>query len=262
MSRSTTRAATSRSVAADQAPQITPFPYRDYLRARRQLEAATARGCFYALVTGASGAGKTSLKDDLAGALDPHRHQLLYVSACSKASSVSLARLLARTFRVTPKRSYLETVADLMTALRSHTASVIVWIDEADQLPHDALSELRGLAESSGQGRPIFSVVLSGLRELATTMDSPDLFPLKRRLDVRCVLEGLRRDELPAFLLHRFGTAGAARLPDALHDDLFERTQAAPALLHKVVTAALDVAGDDRAVRDEHLRAALESCGL
>lgn len=263
-----TRSATTRSTprqatpptAPDQPAQPAPYPYRDYLRARRQLEAAIGRGTFYALVTGASGTGKTSLKDDVSGLLDPHRQQLLYVSASAKATSVGLARFLARAFRVVPKRSYLETVTDLMAALKAHTTTVLVWIDEADQLPLVTLAELRGLAESSGQARPAFSVVLSGLRELSTILDAPDLFPLKRRLDFRCVLEGVARDELEGFLLHRFGSAGRARLPESLHDELFEHTQAAPALIHKVVTFALDLAGDGNPVREEHLRAALEAC--
>jgi len=191
--------------------------------------------------------------------LDPRRHQLLYVSVSARATSVGLARFLARTFRVAPKPSYLETIIDLMAALKAHPTSVILWIDEADQLPHDTLSELRGLAESSGQGRPIFSVVLSGLPELVTVLDAADLFPLKRRLDLRCVLQGLRRDEVQGFLLHRFGSAGRARLSESLHEELFERTQAAPALIQKVVVFALDLAGDGSPVREEHLRAAFEA---
>jgi general secretion pathway protein A len=252
------RATRSAATVPEQPAQSGPYPYRDYQRARGLLQAAIGRGTFYALVTGASGAGKTSLKDDLSGVLD-QRQQLVYVSASAKATSPSLARFLARVFRVVPKRSYLETVTELMAALKAHTASVILWMDEADQLPHATLSELRGLAESSGQGRPAFSLVLSGLRELSTILDAPDLFPLKRRLDVRCVLEGLRRDEVDGFLLHRFGSAGRARLPEPLHDELFERTQAAPALIHKVATLALDLAGDGHPVREEHLRAALEA---
>lgn len=59
--------------------------------------------------------------------------------------------------------------------------------------------------------------------------------------------------------MHRFGSAGGARLPELLHDELFERTQAAPALIHKVVTLALDLAGARSPVREEHLRAALEA---
>ncbi|MFC1707791.1 hypothetical protein ACFL59_13425, partial [Planctomycetota bacterium] len=63
---------------SEQPPSDAPFPYHDYEQARRLLLAAVQRGPFYGLVTGASGTGKTSLKDDVRSGLDPHRHQLLY----------------------------------------------------------------------------------------------------------------------------------------------------------------------------------------
>lgn len=246
----------------DRDPSAEPFPYGDYVGARRLIEGALARGPFYGVLTGKTGTGKTSLKAEVCAGLDPHRHQVLYLSATAQASSVGLARYLARAFRVTPKRSYLETVTDLVAAVQAHPADVVLWLDEADQLAFDTLSELRGLVESTGQGRPLFSVVLSGLPELRSILDRPALFPLKRRLDLRCVLEGLRRDELAAFLLHRFGTAGAARVAEETHDELFERTQATPALLGKVVAYALELAGDGNPIPEEGTRAALDAFGL
>ena len=243
-------------------PREEPFPYRDYVRAQRLLTGALQRGPLYALLTGETGTGKTCLKQAVAAGLDPHRHQLLYLSATANASSVGLARFLARAFRVTPKRSYVETVADLMAALRAHAAHVVLWLDEADQLPHKSLSELRGLAESDGKPDPVFSVVLSGLPELRTILDAHDLFPLKRRLALRCVLAGVCRDELDAFLLHRFGSAGAARLAAEAREELFERTRATPALLHKAVAYALDLAGEDQPVGEEDCRAAFDALGL
>ncbi len=261
MARHTTRSKAKRPQPV-QPPSAEPFPYRDYVRARRLLAAALARGPFYALLYGESGMGKTSLKDDLQTGLAPH-HQLLYLSATAKASSVGLARYLARKFRVTPKRSYLETVADLVAALQGQpTTEVLLWLDEADHLPFATLTELRGLAESNGQARPLFSVVLSGLPELRTIVDTPALFPLKRRIDLRCVLEGLRRDELEAFLLHRVGSEDSARFLEDVNDELFERTQATPPLLGKIGAYPLDLAGDGKPVREEHLRAALDTFGL
>jgi type II secretory pathway predicted ATPase ExeA len=150
-----------------------------------------------------------------------------------------------------------------MGALKGHPAEVLLWLDEADPLPHRSLSELRGLAESNGGARPAFSVVLSGLPALRTILDAESLFPLKRRLDVCCVLEGLRRSELDAFLLHRFGTSAAARVGDGVRDELFERTRALPALLRKAVACALDLANDPiTPIGEEHVHAALDALGL
>jgi type II secretory pathway predicted ATPase ExeA len=84
----------------------------------------------------------------------------------------------------------------------------------------------------------MFSVVLSGLPELRSSLDSPALFPLKRRISVRVALSGLTREELIPFLRHRFG-ADASRVPEQSHEFLFERTRATPGVIDRVVRHAL-----------------------
>ncbi len=51
-------------------------------------------------------------------------------------------------------------------------------------------------------------------------------------------------------------------MPEEVHDELFERTQATPALVDKVVAHALDLAGDSKQISEEHTRAALDAFGL
>jgi type II secretory pathway predicted ATPase ExeA len=186
----------SRKPKESPTPQSRPFPYADYVTARRALDAAVAGEPFYGLLTGASGTGKTCLLRELSEQLDRHRHLVVYVSS-KHASLVGVARLLAVRVHVTPRRSFLE---------------------------------------------------------------SPSLFPLKRRIGLRLVLAGLRRDELDAFVVHRFGAAEAARLGDDLRDELFERTQAAPALIDRTVHRAL--AAGDGPVYMEQIRAVLDSFSL
>ena len=112
------------------------------------------------------------------------------------------------------------------------------------------------LAESSPSAELLMSIVLSGLSELQERLNAPALFPLKRRLSLRWTLAGLHRDELDPFLVHRFGSRDAQRLPQHLRDELFERTQAVPALIDQVVRHAL--AQSDQSVDPEVLRAILD----
>lgn len=241
-------------------PQSTSFPYRDYVASRKRLEAAIRGGPFYAVVTGPSGMGKTSLMRDLWASLDRHRHHLVYVST-SKASLLGLSRFFAQVCHVTPKRSALETTRVLADALKSQPMAQLVWIDEADRLPTQTLADIRVLAECDLEVPQMLSIIFSGLPDLVPLLASPALFPLKRRIGLRLHLQGLGRDELDAFLVHRFGNKDQRRLPAALRDELFERTQAAPALLDKVVRLALDLAPND-IVSDDHLREAFDAAGL
>jgi type II secretory pathway predicted ATPase ExeA len=240
-------------------PQLDPFPYADYVEARRGLRAALAGPSFYALLTGASGMGKTCLLRELTAELDRHRYHVFYVSS-SRASLLGVVRFVAQKLHVSPRRSYLETADVLAEAIAAQTAHLLLWVDEADRVEPVALQELRMLAESSLGVAQLFSVILSGLPPLRSLLDAPALFPLKRRITLRWMLAGLRREELDPFLEHRFGAAEAQRVPLAVRDELFERTQATPALLDAVIRRALLAATGP--LDPEQIRAALDLAGL
>lgn len=219
-------------------PNPSPFPYADYLQAKHALQKALQGPRFYALLTGPSGTGKTCLLRDISAEIDRGHHHIIYVSS-SRASLVSIVRLLALTFHVNPHHSHLETVHSLTEAIQIHTTHLLLWLDEADQLEPDVLQQLRMLAESSPSPEPLMSIVLSGLSSLFDKLNSPTMFPLKRRISLRCTLAGLRRDELDPFIAHRFGTHDAQRIAADVRDELFERTQAAPALIDQILRHAL-----------------------
>ena len=232
------RTAPAVSSATGAGPSPSPFPYRDYVEARSALRRALRERPFYALLAGASGMGKTSLLRDVAQSLDRHRHHVVYVSS-SRASLVGVVRFLAQTLHVSPRRTYLETVQVLAEAIQAQTAHLLLWVDEAHEVDAATLQEVRMVAEADLGAEQILSVVLSGLPSLIAHLDAPQLFPLKRRIALHLRLEGLRREELDPFLEHRFGSSQVQRVPDAVRDELFERTQAAPALIDSLVRQAL-----------------------
>jgi type II secretory pathway predicted ATPase ExeA len=238
-------------------PNPAPFPYRDWTCAKDALERELRRGTFYGLVTGASGTGKTSLCHAVAASLDDARAQLLYLSA-SRVSLLSVVRYFAQVLRVVPRRSSVETTKALVDVIKERSVRPVLWIDEADHLPIATLTELRSLVEFEPAPQPLLSLILSGPPELRSTLETPALFPLKRRLLVRAILDGLRRDELDAFLRHRFGDAHR-RVAASLRDELFERTRGAPALVDRVITQAL--ARTTKPLGDSELREALDAAG-
>lgn len=244
----------------DGTPNRTPFLYTDYVKARETLLSALAGPRFYALLTGQSGMGKTSLLRDISTSVDRHRHLVVYLS-CAQASVVSIVRYLAGLLHVTPRRSYLETARVLNEAIQAQTAHLLLWVDEADQVDPTALGQLRMLAESEMGCEQLMSVVFSGLPAISAQLDAPGLFPLKRRISYRLGLAGLRRDELEPFVQHRFGAAEAARVPPGVHDELFERTGATPALIDKSVRHAL-TSSQQTPLDPETVRAALDLADL
>jgi type II secretory pathway predicted ATPase ExeA len=216
--------------------------------------------CTYGSIVGESGMGKTSLARQLSSQLDGKRNSVFYLSS-SRISAMGIVRCLAQKLHIWPKRNYLETVQLVATALCQNGGHVMLWIDEADQVDVATLQEVRMVAESELKDTPLMSVLLSGLAELTAHLNTSALFPFKRRISHQCVLAGLRRDELGPFLLHRFGTQGHQRIPEAIFDELFERTQAAPAVIDKVVRRALQKRGSGP-IDVEVFRAILDTAGL
>lgn len=243
---------------APTAPQEGPFPYRDYEAARAALGRALGTGHFFGAVFGPSGVGKSALARQVAADLEGTRAQIIYVSSAS-ASAFGLVNTLARALRVPPMRSSLETGLLVAAALKSSPLRYGFWLDEADQVSSAALREVRVLAEFDLSSPQILSVILSGLPELRAALDAPELFPLKRRITVRCQLAGLGRDELDAFLAHRFGSAAPSRFSAELRDEIFERTEAVPAQVSKVVRYVLERTPTG-AVTDPSLREAFDVC--
>jgi type II secretory pathway predicted ATPase ExeA len=250
---------TRQKVNTDRQPNPQAFPYADYVSARKTLTTALKGECFYGLLTGASGMGKTELLRDITDCLDRHRYNVVYITS-SNISLVSIAYLLAGKLHVGVRRSYLETVNVIAETIQSQAAHMVLWLDEADQLKRDTLQELRTLAEHRLSSRQLLTVVFSGLPEIKTKLEAPMLFPLKRRIKYRCSLTGLRRDEIDLFLEHRFGNQAAQRIPPSARDDLFERTQAAPALIDQVVRHALT--NSKGTIEPDRVRAVLDTHGL
>ena len=142
----------------------TPFPYADWLDAKSDLLGALEGPSFYGLLVGASGTGKTCLFRQLRGELDRRRHHAVYLSS-ARASVTGIVRLLAGRIHLRPRRSYLETLALLTQTLAVQTARILLWLDEAEQLPATMLDGLRTLVEADPAG-PSFSVVSRRCRRL------------------------------------------------------------------------------------------------
>jgi type II secretory pathway predicted ATPase ExeA len=247
------------TIQAAAPPTSFSFPYRDYVAAKATFEESVRRGPFYGVLDGRSGTGKTSLVRDLEAALDRHRYQIFYWSA-SKVSSLGLTRHIAQALRAPPRRSIPETQRHIVEALKAQPCHLIVWIDEAHRIPSDVIEELRIVAEFDHRAPQLMSVVFSGPLELRPLLDTSALFALKRRITASCTLQGLRRDELDAFLVHRFGHADTKRVGAGHRDELFERTQGTVGILDSVVRHAL--ARAKAHIGDEQLREAFDAIGI
>ncbi len=227
------------------------FPFADFRRAREALLTAVQADLdALLLLTGDTGVGKSTLLQDLRAALDRRRYRILYLPGGKNLGPAGLIRVLARNLRVPPRRSHAETVQALSRQLLEEPQRLLVWLDDAHEVPSDTFEEARSLAESNLDVASLIQVVLvgwSGLRE--RLQGTPALW---RRIVVREEITGLTRDELPAFLEHHFGDA-IHRLDDDGLGLLFEHGRGIPGVIVSMFRTLLASHREGRPLDARHI---------
>jgi general secretion pathway protein A len=182
-----------------------------------RVEQSLVREGGFALITGDPGAGKSVALRLLAERLG--RLTDLTVGALTHPQSglADFYRELGELFGVAlqPHNRWggFKTLRDRWLAHLDHTRlRPVLLIDEAQDMLPVVLSELRVLASTQFDSRPLLSVVLAGDGRLADLLRRDDLLPLGSRIRMRLTLEYAAREELGACLGHLLTTAGNAKL--------------------------------------------------
>lgn len=112
------------------------------------------------------------------------------------------------------------TKGELMTVLSQHLLAageegktVVVILDEAQQMTVEALEQIRILSTLETPTRKLLQIVLVGQPELEERLGRRELRQLDQRIAIRCHLEPLSRKDTDRYIEHRLRVAG---LPGAL----------------------------------------------
>jgi len=220
----------------------TPYPFHDFLRAKhRLLRALLEHQEPFVLLTGDTGTGKTALLRELRTDIDRARYRLVYFAQARKLSAAGLVKVIGESLRVRTSLCHALSLDRLLRALAEDPRTLLLWLDEAHELPEETLVEARALTESHLNSACPIQVLLIGLPKLRAQLQAhPALW---RRIVVREEITGLLFDELNTFLEHHF--ASPHRLCEQGLSTLFERAKGVPGLLLPMYRTILERAGSE-----------------
>lgn len=207
------------------------------------LEYALSQGTGFALITGEIGSGKTTLVRHVLGR-NESGVTFGYLTN-TRRGWVSLLPWVAHSLGISTRGRSEPEVYDAFVDLlmKEYCAGrrVTLIVDEAQNLSHDALEELRVLSNLNSERDLVLQTILVGQPELRDTLRQPDMHQFAQRIAIDYHLDKLPRNETRAYVRHRLVTAGGS--PDIITEEaidlLHTQTGGVPRLINLVCDTAL-----------------------
>lgn len=210
------------------------FGSRSHNKAMAYLHYGLKQAEGFIVITGPVGAGKTMLIGHLLDQLNRSN----VVAAQLLTSNVEPDELLSHilsAFHIEPetqgRTGQLEAFEDYLFDQLNRGRRVLLIMDEAQNLPHKTLEELRMLSNIDYDGTPLFQVFLVGQPEFREVMSAADMEQLKQRVIASYHLESLTEEETREYILHRLSVAGWKEDPafdDGAFSAIFTETAGRP----------------------------------
>lgn len=198
--------------------QVNPNP--KYLFLTKQIEEALA-GVMYGIetrkgfitLTGEVGTGKTTLVNCLLEWLRRRRTHTAFLFN-SRINSQQLFDFILAEFEIPFEmrdkgQQLLRLNKWLLDCYRSGEKAVLI-VDEAQNLSHPVLEEIRLLTNLETSSEKLLQIVLAGQPELEEKLKQPQLRQLRQRIMLRCMTYPLTKDQTGAYILERLRIAGAS----------------------------------------------------
>src|SRR5437660_533264 len=161
-------------------------------------------------LVGDVGTGKTTLCRALLGELpDSVQSALVLNPHLSDAELIgTILDDLGVERRGTAKGELLATLSQYLLAAGSEGKTVLVIVDEAQQMSVESLEQIRILSNLETATRKLLQILLVGQPELEEKLKLNELRQLDQRIGIRCYLKPLPRKETYRYVEHRLRIAG------------------------------------------------------
>lgn len=199
---------------------ITPNPHFIFLSSihreafARLLYGIDSHAGFIAL-TGEVGTGKTTMLRTLLTQLDPEKYRsALIFNPCMSGEQLleSICKEFGLHVAGNDRFNYLEALNSFLLEQNVAGRTVVLVIDEAQNLAPDVLEQVRMISNLETERDKLIQIILSGQPELDSVLSRHDLRQLNQRITVRCSLTPMKIGDTEDYINHRLKVSGS-RIP-------------------------------------------------
>ena len=166
----------------------------------------------FILISGDIGTGKTTICRAILASLHESVETALIFNTA--VSDIELLETIIGEFGIPvvcknrTKKVYVDALNEFLLAGFAHDKNAVLLIDEAQNLSHGALEQIRMLSNLETEREKLLQIVLIGQPELKATLTLPALRQLNERITVRYDLKPLPAHETIQYIEHRLRVAG------------------------------------------------------
>jgi type II secretory pathway predicted ATPase ExeA len=229
--------------------RLSPDPQFLYLskqhaRAKAYMESTIWFTDGFVVITGEIGAGKTTLIETFLRELQTDAVVAL-VNQTQLSPTAFLQTVLVQ-FGFSPfnmkKPEVLATLNQFLVEQHVSGRKVLLIVDEAQNLSHRVLEEVRMLSGIETTKEKALRIILAGQPELNDKLDSPELVQLTQRVRLRFHLAALTKAETAAYIDHRLevaGSQGRRIFADDTYATIYKYTGGVPRLINTLCDTCL-----------------------
>ncbi len=190
----------------------------------------TQYGNLLLIVTGERGIGKSSLKQRFINTAQ-EEWQICEIQSHTMMDASMLLKQIAHGFNITEPpldpSALFEVLSVQLDHMRQASYVPILIIDDAHELPQDALQSLLYLAENHSDQQTALRIILFCEPEIEIMLDDPAIHSLRDRVTHSMEISSLDETETAEYLRHRLAVAG-----------LDGTSPFTPTLVHKIFKAS------------------------
>ncbi|MFH1868729.1 MAG: AAA family ATPase [Candidatus Omnitrophota bacterium] len=194
----------------------------------------------FTVITGDIGSGKTTVCRKLLREIDPATKIALILNTHlgKKELLTTILEDLEIEYKSTSKTHILSALNKYLIEQAAKDVTVVLLIDEAQNLTPTVLEEVRMLSNLETEKEKLLQIILVGQPELRKKLSHPKLRQFSQRIVMYYHLGPLDRVETTGYIKHRLNIARYEReeelFPEETIDDIYNYSQGIPRLINLV----------------------------